>query len=45
MYFFGRRTSESDAKHRDEQLKNGASKMAKYVYDLKSENESMLLNE
>ena len=43
MYFFGRRTSESDAKHRDEQLKNGASKMAKY--NVKGEKESMLRNE
>ena len=45
MYFFGKRTSEPDAKHRDEQLKNGASKMAKNLFDLKGEKESMLINE
>lgn len=45
MYFFGRRTSEADAKHRDEQLKNGASKMAILLDYIKGENESMLINE
>ncbi len=45
MFFFGKRVSKSDAKHRDEQLKNGASKMSKYYGEVKSENESMFINE